>query len=64
MLICALLLPFHASAVVETDSNAETLHWLEVMQLMQEVYSQPRSLTHAHMCAAATLLLGFYPADL
>ena len=27
---------------VETDPNAETLHWLEVMNLFKNVYSKPR----------------------
>lgn len=33
---------FFCFAVVETDPNAETLHWLECMQLKKSVYSQPR----------------------
>ena len=35
------------SMYIEVDPNAETLHWLECMQLKKTVYDQPRSAANA-----------------
>lgn len=36
------------SMYIEVDPNAETMHWLECMQLRKTVYEQPRSARQQH----------------